>query len=100
MKRILLSLLLLGAVFVLRSWAAVVTDATSHGARGTLSTLSVWNSTTSLTVAHTTAGGAVIPLTIPLCMTANTAMATDPSAAASTITTSVIGSKRSSKEAE
>lgn len=36
-------------------------------------------------------GGAVIPLAVPLCTTANTAMAADPSASASTVTTTAIG---------
>jgi hypothetical protein len=38
-------------------------------------------------------GGAVVPLPIPLCTTANTAMAMDPSAAATTVTVSAIGFK-------
>lgn len=36
-------------------------------------------------------GGSAVQLQVPLCTTANTAMATDPSAAASTITTTAIG---------
>lgn len=38
-------------------------------------------------------GGGVVPLPIPLCTTANTAMAQDPSAAASTVTVTAIGFK-------
>lgn len=38
-------------------------------------------------------GGAVIPMSIPLCTSANTAMAMDPSAAATTITVSALGFK-------
>jgi hypothetical protein len=38
-------------------------------------------------------GGAAIPLSTPLCGTANTAMAADPSASASTVTTTLIGFK-------
>ena len=38
-------------------------------------------------------GGAVISLAVPLCTTANTAMAADPSAAATTVTTTAIGFK-------
>lgn len=38
-------------------------------------------------------GGAVIPLQVPLCTSANTALAVDPSASASTVTTTAIGFK-------
>jgi hypothetical protein len=38
-------------------------------------------------------GGAVIQLAVPICTTANTAMATDPSASASTVTTTAVGFK-------
>lgn len=38
-------------------------------------------------------GGAVISLQTPICTTANTAMATDPSSAASTVTTTAVGFK-------
>ncbi len=38
-------------------------------------------------------GGAVVSLQTPLCTTANTAMAADPSAAASTVTTTAVGFK-------
>ncbi len=38
-------------------------------------------------------GGAVVPLQVPLCTTAATAMAMDPSAAASTVTVTAVGFK-------
>jgi hypothetical protein len=38
-------------------------------------------------------GGAVIPLGVPLCTSAATAMAMDPSAAATTVTVTAIGFK-------
>ncbi len=38
-------------------------------------------------------GGAIVPLATPLCTSANTAMATDPSASATTVTTTAVGFK-------
>lgn len=38
-------------------------------------------------------GGGVVPLTMPLCTTANTVFAADPSAAASTVTITAVGFK-------
>ena len=38
-------------------------------------------------------GGGVVPLAVPLCTTANTAMAMDPSAAATTVTVTAVGFK-------
>jgi hypothetical protein len=38
-------------------------------------------------------GGAIVTLPVPICTTANTALAADPSAAASTVTITAVGFK-------